>query len=180
MRQGRKLRPIFLWGVLDTPQRTDRRFYERKTPLGAILWDSVAHVLTDRSFCPRQSLPIGEVLRKATGRPKHQERWGSREHGQNPFAQVWDVWNTGHFLFWPAGRLSVCRSLAELCLQLYNSTKGHLHRPQAIFRKTFVFLLRYEALGIIWTQQNALNTLKYNHETVNQRCSGSIVIVLFT
>jgi len=29
-----------------------------------------------------------EVLRKATGRPKHQERWGSREHGQNPFAQV--------------------------------------------------------------------------------------------
>ena len=153
MRQGRKLRPIFLWGV-GHPPRTDRRFYERKTPLGAVLWDSVAHVLTDRSFCPRQSLPIGEpvskevsaqameaatlllelareVLRKATGRPKHQERWGSREHGQNPFAQVWDVWNTGHFLFWPAGRLSVCRSLAELCLQLYNSTKGHLHRPQA-------------------------------------------------
>ncbi len=64
-----------------------------------------------RGFCPRQSLPIGEpvskevsaqameaatlllelareVLRKATGRPKHQERWGSQEHGQNPFAQV--------------------------------------------------------------------------------------------
>ncbi len=32
---------------------------------------------------------------------------------------------------------------------VYNSTKGHLHRPQAIFRKTFVFLLCYEALGII-------------------------------
>ena len=71
----------------------------------------MGHVLTDRSFCPRQFLPIGEpvskevsaqameaatlllelareVLRKATGRPKHQERWGSQEHGQNPFAQV--------------------------------------------------------------------------------------------